>query len=120
MKQCILLIEDDEAFYDSVCLILASHDIEVVWAENGTKGIQTFRQNPHGFSIVMIDYKLKDVAGGPDLNGGDVCRHLKKINPDQIFLFTSKYFEKDYLTDQLRAGSAGFVDKTEGAQRDPK
>lgn len=106
MKHKILLIEDDETFYDSVKTIMTGHPVEIVWADTGAKGIQKYRQDLYSFAVVIIDYKL------PDTNGGDVCRHLKRLNSEQIFLFTSQYFEKEYLTDQLRAGSDGFIDKT--------
>lgn len=103
----ILLIEDEETFCDSVKLMLSEHAIEIVWADTGAKGIQTFLNDPHGFAVVLIDYKL------PDMNGSDVCRHLKRLSSEQIFLFTSQYFEKEFLVDQLKAGSSGFVDKNE-------
>ena len=106
LKHRILLIEDDETFLDAVRLTLANDPIEIVWANTGAKGIQAFQHDLHGFSVVVIDYRL------PDINGGDVCRHLKRLNSEQLFLFTSQHFEKEYLTDQLRAGSDGFVDKT--------
>jgi DNA-binding NtrC family response regulator len=106
LKHKILLIEDDETFYDSIKITMTGCPVEIVWADTGAKGIQKYRQDLYGHSIVIVDYKL------PDTNGGDVCRHLKKLNSEQIFLFTSQYFEKEYLTDQLRAGSDGFIDKT--------
>ncbi len=108
MKHRILLIEDDETFYDAVCLALLDQPVEIVWAETGAKGIHAFRQDLYGFAIVVIDYRL------PDMTGGDVCRHLRRLSSEQIFLFTSQYFQTEYLTDQLRAGSDGFVDKTAG------
>ena len=110
MNHKILLIEDDETFFDSLSLMLNDYSIEIIWAKTGAEGIQAFRQNPYIFPVVIIDYKL------PDMNGGDVCRHLKRLSSDQIFLFTSQYFEKEYLTDQLRVGSNGFVDKTDSPE----
>jgi len=106
LKHKILLIEDEETFFDSVSLNLSGDPVEIVWAPTGAKGIQAYRQDINDFSVVMIDYLL------PDITGSEVCRRLKALNPDQIFLYTSQYFEREYLTDQLRTGSDGFVDKT--------
>ena len=106
MKYRILLIEDDKTFFDAVSLMLEGQSVEIVWAESGAKGIQAFSQDPHGFAVVLIDYLLPE-----GMRGSDVCRHLQRINRDQIFLFTSKYFEPEFLMDQLRVGANGFVDK---------
>ena len=111
IKRRILLIEDDETFFDALGIILEGLPLEIVWAKSGSEGIQLFQQGPQEFAVVVIDYLLPN-----GVNGGDICRHLKRINREQLFLFTSKHFEKEFLLDQLRVGSDGFVDKTSGPE----
>ena len=40
MTHKILLVEDDESFYDAIRLTMANHPVEIVWADTGAKGIQ--------------------------------------------------------------------------------
>ena len=105
MKKKLLLIEDDESFFEAIELMLADYPIEVIWADTGAKGIQIYRQNPHGFANVIVDYVL------PDLRGTEVCQHLRRLNPDQGILFASGFLNVEYLTDQLETGAAGFLKK---------
>ncbi len=105
MKSKILLIEDDESFFDCISMLLEKTNIDVVWAERGDKGIQLYKQDPNNFAVVIIDYLL------PDLKGTEVCQHLRAINSDQEFLFASGHFDVEYLTDQLQTGASGFLKK---------
>lgn len=106
MKSKILLIEDDETFFDCTSMMMSDrNDIDVVWAETGARGIKLYQQDPHAYAVVILDYIL------PDYKGTEVCQHLRKINPDQEFLFASGHFELEYLTDQLETGASGFLKK---------
>jgi two-component system response regulator AtoC len=106
LRNKILLIDDEETFRDSVELMLSEHPIDIVWAKTGAEGIQMFRKSPNAFAVVVVDYVL------PDHRGSDVCRHLRRENAQQLFLFTSQHFQEDFLKDQLRTGANGFVDKS--------
>lgn len=105
MKIRILLIEDDELYYAIFKKFLEGENVEIVWANTGQKGIQAFKQNPNGFAVVVIDYKL------PEMTGAEVCRYLRKISPDQEFIFASAHRNLEYWEDLLETGSAGFIFK---------
>jgi len=98
MKTKILLIEDSESFANTVRLMLRGHPVEVVVAETGAQGIKAYRESIHNFATVIIDYCL------PDLKGSEVALTLRKINPNQDFLFTSGYSEPEFLIDFLEVG----------------
>ncbi len=103
MRSRILLIEDDESYARSFSLMVRELSVEVIWAADAKAGIQTYKAQPHGFATVVIDYVL------PDLKGSDVCQHLRRINPEQDFLFTSGHQNLEYYTDILETGSNGFI-----------
>lgn len=106
MRSKILLVEDDETFFDCISMMFSDRkDIDVVWVDTGAKGIKLYQQDPHGYAVVILDYIL------PDLKGTEVCQHLRRINPEQEFLFASGHFELEYLTDQLETGASGFLKK---------
>lgn len=102
----ILLIEDDETFYEALELILAGHAIEIIRAKDARSGIRQYREAGSGhFSTVIIDYLL------PDMRGSEVCQQIRRINPEQELIFTSGHQNPDYLTDILETGTAGFLRK---------
>lgn len=106
MKAKVLLIDDDQSFVDMMDLLLRGDQVEVVSARMGAEGIQRFKQNLHGFALVIIDYCL------PDLKGSEVATTLRKINSAQEFLFTTGHEKPDYLIDLLETGAGrGFLFK---------
>ncbi len=105
MKKKLLLIEDDESFFEAVELMLVDYPIEIIWAYTGARGIQIYQQNPHGFAYLIVDYVL------PDLRGTEVCQHLRRLNPKQGILFEGGFLNVEYLTDRLETGDAGFLKK---------
>ncbi len=106
MRSKILLIEDDQTFFDCTSMMLADRkDIDVVWAETGARGIKLYQQDPQAYGVVILDYIL------PDFKGTEVCQHLRRINPEQEFLFASGHSDPAYLLDQLETGSSGFLVK---------
>lgn len=106
MKSKILLIEDDQTFFDCVSMMLSDrNDVGVVWAKSGAHGIKLYQQDPQAYAVVILDYIL------PDFKGTEVCQHLRRINPEQEFLFASGHSDPAYLLDQLETGSSGFLIK---------
>lgn len=105
MKSKILLVEDDVNFYNCISLLLEDHDVDVVWCDQGLKAIQLYKQDPHSYAVVIIDYIL------PDLKGSEVCQLLRRTNQDQEFLFASGHSDPEFLTDQLETGASGFLRK---------
>ena len=105
MKIRILLVEDDELYYKRFKAMFEGENVEIVWASSGQRGIQAFKQNPNAFAVVVIDYKL------PEMTGAEVCRYLRKISPDQEFIFASAFKNLEYWEDLLETGSSGFIFK---------
>ena len=106
MRFKILLIEDDETFFDCTSMMLSDRkDIDVIWANTGARGIKLYQQDPQAYAVVILDYLL------PDFKGTEVCQHLRRINSEQEFLFASGHSDPTYLLDQLETGSSGFLIK---------
>ncbi len=94
----ILLIEDDKNFAQAFEMIFRQRHIDVVWAPTGAKGISEFALDPYGYAVVVVDYEL------PDYKGSEVCQHLRRINPDREFLFSTGHQRLDYLTERWLPG----------------
>lgn len=105
MKHKILLIEDDESFLENLKLMLSGLNVEFTWANTAAKGIQLYRQNLQKYSTVIIDYVL------PDQKGTAVCETLRRLNPEQDFLFASGHDDPEFIMDVAATGSSGFLAK---------
>jgi two-component system response regulator MprA len=78
----ILIIEDDPQIVDFLRLGLGHEKFEVVVANDGRKGIELFRQ--HKPALVILDLRL------PDLDGGEVCQHLRAVSSVPILVLTAR------------------------------
>ncbi len=107
MRSRILLVDDEPCFFDAVKTALSETTVDVVWEDSGAKAIQRLKQNPHGFAMAVLDYKLKDITGP------DVAHALRKINPKLQIVFASGFKDEAFLLDQLKFGSSGFYLKGE-------
>lgn len=58
------------------------------------------------FHVVLIDYDLKD-----SLNGVDVCRWIRKRNPECIIIFVSGFPTTKIMEEAYAAGTNDFITK---------
>jgi two-component system cell cycle sensor histidine kinase/response regulator CckA len=72
-KARILVIDDEEFVRSVLCRSLAQADHQVALAEDGIKGVQSFKEG--NFDIVLTD------LGMPGMSGWEVCRIVKEISP---------------------------------------
>jgi len=99
LRAKILLVEDDQSFIDTFRLILRNEPIEIVAAKTGREGISLFKENRHGYALVILDYCL------PDLKGSEVALTIRKINPAQECLFATGHDDPANLLDVLETGA---------------
>lgn len=67
----IIIVEDDDAILDTLCMILRPPDYEVVCFSNGDQVMENCYDMPHLF---ILD---KQLAG---VDGLELCRHIKNNN----------------------------------------
>jgi len=86
----ILLAEDDLDFSNVLIQYLQLHNFDVVWAENGVKAIEIFKNN--SFDICILDVMM------PHMDGFALAEELIKINPETPFIFlTAKQLKEDKI-----------------------
>jgi CheY-like chemotaxis protein len=73
-KARILVIDDEEVVRSVLSRTLAKVNHQVTLAVNGEKGVQLFKEEK--FDMVLTD------LGMPGMSGWEVCRMIKKINPE--------------------------------------
>jgi len=74
--ETLLLIEDDPGVRAVMGLLLTSGGFRILSAENGTAGLELYRQYRPLIAAVLTDLMM------PGLQGGDVIRALRQINPE--------------------------------------
>lgn len=78
----ILIIEDDANIRELVGMYLQKESYRVVYASDGVKGLEVFKEEaPH---LVILDLML------PHMDGWEVCRELKRISDVPIIMLTAK------------------------------
>ncbi len=86
----LLLVEDDENFGMVLQVFLRLHQFTVDWAINAHQAMSFLQKN--WYSLCIIDVML------PGENGFDLATKIRKIHPQQAFIFlTAKNLKKDII-----------------------
>lgn len=98
-QETILIVEDDAALRLSLQLLLRSRGFRVVAAKDGEEGLEAaFSERP---DLVLLDLMM------PKLNGFEVCREIRRRDPELPVLFLTA---KTDLEDRVRGLSLGADD----------
>lgn len=84
--ECILLLDDNKAFCDSLCDSLNRTGYEVAVACDCEDAIIKAQQK--SFDILLLDMKL------PNLNGLEVYRRIRPVQPELVVIIISGYVEE--------------------------
>src|SRR6185295_9562398 len=103
MNPKILVIEDDFDISQLLKKFLSRHNLEVVTANNGKKGIEIFKQeNPN---LVLCDFRLGDV------DGIHVLKEIKSINHTVPVIIITGYSDVRVAVQAMRSGAYDYVTK---------
>ena len=87
----ILIIDDEQGIRVTLAEILEDDGYNVVVAADGEKGIAAAKK-AH-FNFAFIDMRM------PGINGIEVFKEIKKINPDTIIFFMTAFLDEDTLNE---------------------
>ncbi|MBU1564081.1 MAG: response regulator [Proteobacteria bacterium] len=110
----LLLVDDDEAIQMIYREEFESEGYQVVSALNGQSGLDTFKEeNP---DLVILDIQM------PGMNGVEVLRQMKMINPSVPVILSSAYqeFKRDlgtWASDDYVVKSGDLADLKETVRR---
>lgn len=83
--ETILLAEDHEGLREAAVTVLEQRGYTVLAASNGQEAVETFKQDPEGIALVVMDVAM------PKLTGPDAFRKMAALKPDASVLFTTGY-----------------------------
>ncbi len=101
----ILVIDDEKAILSIARGMLEMCGYDILTAEGGTEGIETYRKEHDNIDGVLMDLAM------PGISGLEVFAALKEINPGVRVLITSGLIDDDELANALDRGVMGFLQK---------
>ncbi len=84
----LLIAEDEPVVLATADALLRHHGYETVLAADGHEAVQQFRANPQRFAAVLLDLTM------PGLDGAEVLRVMRALNPEVRILIMSGYSEQ--------------------------
>jgi len=101
--QKILLVDDEEDIRDVLSLALVDLGYQILTADNGKTGLQTFiSESP---PIVMTDIKM------PVMDGIELLKHIKRKNPETEVIMISGHGDMDLAIKSLKNRATDFITK---------
>lgn len=105
MKMHILMIEDNESVCEMIEMFFIKENWETTFVHNGKKGLDTYKENPESFDMIVLDIML------PEMDGMTICREIRKESKSvPILMLTAKDSESDEVIG-LEIGADDYVTK---------
>jgi len=97
----VLYVEDDEKLREETTVLFKMLFKKIDTAEDGEDGLQKF--NDDSYDLIISDVNM------PNMNGIEMCKKIKEINPEQKVSIVSAHDESAILMDLIKAGADGFI-----------
>ena len=107
----VLVIDDERTVLDVAQSVLSRQGVRVLIAEDGSKGVEIFREHSRIISAVILDLKM------PVMGGEEALSLLYQINPDVPVILSSGFDESEVTRRFETLKPASFLQKPFTAQR---
>ena len=104
-EETVLLVDDEEMIIDIGTELLRLMGYHVLTAENGTQGLQLYKEKSDEIALVVLDMVM------PDMTGGECFDKLRDLNPTVKVLLASGYSVDGQASKILDRGCNGFIQK---------
>ena len=99
----ILVADDEPSMREMLSIVLHREGYRVLLADGGRAAVELLRQEP-------VDILLSDV-GMPDMNGVDLLREAKQIDPQVIGIMITAFASTESAVDALRLGAHDYPEQ---------
>ncbi len=103
--ETVLVVDDERACLDLANKILTNAGYNVLTADSGTGAVKLFRKHGSEISLVVLDMIM------PDMDGHDVYRQIKKVDPGVRVVLASGYSINGQAGKLMTEGIKGFIQK---------
>ena len=108
-NETVLVVDDIEDIRSFLNDALPMYGYSVICAEDGMDGLKKFRENKDKIHVMLLDIVM------PKLNGIELFKEIKKLEPNTKVLFMSGYNEildRNNQQDKIKCISKPFEIKT--------
>ncbi len=105
----MLYVEDDTILSEATMKTLRAFFQSVTLANDGKEGLELYKNNH--YDIVLSDILM------PHMDGKEMSREIRKINPDQAIIIMSAHEEAEFLMELIEIGIDKFVQKPPDIKR---
>ncbi|MGN6525078.1 MAG: response regulator transcription factor [Burkholderiaceae bacterium] len=99
----ILLVDDDEAFRESVCAAIARDGAMTLAAQAGSVALAREAIVRGNFDVALVDLGL------PDGNGIDLIREIARTRPETDVMVVTVFGDEAHVLASIEAGATGYV-----------
>ena len=99
----ILVVDDDDAFRESVCAAIARDDGMVLAAQVGNAESARDAIANGEFDVALVDLGL------PDGNGIDLIREIARTRPDVDVMVVTVFGDDSHVVSSFEAGAVGYL-----------
>jgi DNA-binding NarL/FixJ family response regulator len=99
----ILVVDDDEAFRDSVRAAIQPHECLVLEAQAGSLAEARDVLARQNFDVALVDLGL------PDGNGIDLIRELARARPETDVMVVTVFGDEAHVLASIEAGATGYL-----------
>ncbi|RXJ90352.1 diguanylate cyclase [Arcobacter sp. CECT 8983] len=104
LKNITILYAEDEAALREITLnILKGFTKKQLVAENGAQGLELFKEHESEIDIIITDVNM------PIMNGLEMIREIKKINPNIPIIVATAFSNTEYLLEAIDIGVDKYV-----------
>jgi two-component system response regulator PilR (NtrC family) len=103
----VLVVDDERSMRELLSIVLKRDGHDVLVAEDGRAAVDLLRKAP--VDILITDIRM------PAMNGVDVLREAKRIDPAIISIVMTAFASTDTAVEALRLGAADYVNKSPSA-----
>ena len=104
-NETILLVDDEELVIDIGQRMMEMLGYTVIVARSGQQAVETFKEEPERFFLVILDMIM------PEMDGGQTYARLQEIQPDVRVVLTSGYGLDTQTQEVIDKGCKGFLKK---------
>lgn len=104
-KPTVLVAEDEPVVRRFIIDVLQREGLNVVQADNGEAAFTAFKQNPTGFSLVVLDIVM------PRQSGPEAYLQMRRLRPNLPALFVSGASDEDLTRKGLSVSTTNFLAK---------
>jgi two-component system response regulator PilR (NtrC family) len=103
----VLVVDDERSMRELLSIVLRRDGYEVLLAENGAAAVDALKRE-------RVDVLITDIRM-PQMNGVDVLREAKRIDPEIISIVMTAFASTETAVEALRLGAADYVNKSPSA-----